>query len=47
MEILRSLDDQNIVINQETDFQTNAGWEESMVLFEDEVLSSILNPVEN
>ena len=47
MEILRKNVDLNIILNQETDFQTNAGWQENLVAFEDEVLSSILNPIDN
>ena len=47
MEILRKSGDYNIILNQETDFQTNAGWQENLVAFEDEILSTILNPVEN
>jgi hypothetical protein len=47
MEFLRKNVDLNIILNQETDFQTNAGWQENLVAFEDEILSTILNPVEN
>jgi hypothetical protein len=47
MEILRKDEDLSIVINKEQDFQTNLGWQENMVQFEDEVLSSIINPIEN
>ena len=47
MEILRKNVDLNIILNQETDFQTNAGWQENLVAFEDEILSTILNPIEN
>ena len=47
MEILRKNIDLNIILNQETDFQTNAGWQENLVAFEDEILSTILNPIEN
>ena len=35
------------MLNTETDFQTNLGWEESLAEFETEVLSDIINPVEN
>jgi len=47
MKILRSDENLNLVFNQETDSQNNLGWEESMVQFEDEVLSTIINPIEN
>jgi hypothetical protein len=47
MEILRKDVNQNLIINKEQDFQTNLGWEESMLQFEDEVLSTIINPIEN
>ena len=47
MEFLRKNVDLNIILNQETDFQTNAGWQENLVAFEDEILSTILNPIEN
>ena len=47
MEILRKNVDLNIILNKETDFQTNAGWQENLVAFEDEILSTILNPIEN
>jgi hypothetical protein len=47
MEILRKNEDLSIVINKEQDFQTNLGWQDNMVQFEDEVLSTIINPIEN
>jgi hypothetical protein len=47
MEILRKSGDFNIILNQENDFQTNLGWEEGMDIFEDEVLSTIINPIDN
>ena len=47
MKILRTFKEKDLLINQETDFQTNLGWEENLVQFEDEVLSSIVNPVDN
>ena len=47
MEILRKPGDYNIILNQENDFQTNLGWEEGMDIFEDEVLSTIINPIDN
>ena len=47
MEILRKSGDYNIILNQENDFQTNLGWEEGMDIFEDEVLSTIINPIDN
>lgn len=47
MEILRKNEDLSIVVNKEQDFLTNLGWQENMVQFEDEVLSTIINPIEN
>jgi hypothetical protein len=47
MKILRTFKEKDLLINQETDFQTNLGWEENLIQFEDEVLSSIVNPVDN
>jgi hypothetical protein len=47
MEILRKPGDYNVILNQENDFQTNLGWEEGMDIFEDEVLSTIINPIDN
>lgn len=47
MEIIKTSDDLNIILNQEVDFQTNAGWEESLVEYEDELLLKVLNPIDN
>ena len=47
MKILRKDTDLNILLNTETDFQTNLGWEESLKEFETEILSDIINPIEN
>ena len=47
MKIVRNYVDNNIVINTETDIQTNAGWEENLQEFETEVLKEIINPIEN
>jgi hypothetical protein len=47
MEILKKSGDYNIIVNQENDFQTNLGWEEGMDIFENEVLSTIINPINN
>lgn len=47
MEIVRKNSDLNLLFNTETDFQTNLGWEENLMDFEAEVLSQIINPVEN
>jgi hypothetical protein len=47
MEILRKSGDYNIILNQQNDFQTNLGWEEGMDIFEEEVLSTIINPIDN
>ena len=47
MEILKTNQDINLILNTETDFQTNLGWEENMQQYEDEVLSDIINPIVN
>jgi hypothetical protein len=47
MKILRKPGDYNVILNQENLFQTNLGWEEGMDIFEDEVLSTIINPIDN
>jgi hypothetical protein len=47
MKILRKDTDLNILLNTETDFQTNLGWEENLKEFETEILSDIINPIEN
>ena len=47
MKILRKDTDLNILLNTETDFQTNLGWEESLKEFETEILNDIINPIEN
>ena len=47
MEILRKNTDLNLLLNTETDFQTNLGWEENLKEFETEVLNDIINPIEN
>jgi hypothetical protein len=47
MEILKKSGDYNIVINQENDFLTNLGWQEGMDIFEEEVLDTIINPIDN
>lgn len=47
MQILRKNEDLNLVLNHETDFQTNLGWQENLAQLEDEILSDIINPTEN
>lgn len=47
MEILRQNENLNLILNQEQDNLNDLGWQENMVQFEDEVLSSIINPAEN
>ena len=47
MKILRKDTDLNILLNTETDFQTNLGWEENLKEFETEILNDIINPIEN
>lgn len=47
MKILQNTNDLNIVINSEQNFQTDLGWQDNLVQFEDEVLKDIINPAEN
>lgn len=47
MQILRKNEDLNLVLNHETDFQTNLGWQENLAQLEDEILGDIINPTEN
>jgi len=47
MQILRKNQDLNLVLNHETDFQTNLGWQENLAQLEDEILGDIINPTEN
>ena len=39
--------DQKIILNQNESFRLDSGWDESIQTFEDEVLESIINPIEN
>ena len=47
MKLTRNTNDRNIIINTEQDFQTDLGWEENLVQFENEVLKDIINPIDN
>lgn len=47
MEILRRDENLNIILNKEQDNLNDLGWQDNMIQFEDEVLSSIINPIEN
>jgi len=47
MKILQNNNDRTILINSETDFGTDLGWEENFQEFEHETLKSIINPTEN
>jgi hypothetical protein len=47
MKILRKFNDQNLSIDNFTDFKTNLGWEENFQEIEDQTLLSIINPVDN
>ena len=47
MIIRRQTIDQNLIINTETDFQTDLGWEDNLMQFEEEILNEIINPIEN
>jgi hypothetical protein len=39
--------EKNIILNKNTSFKTDAGWDESFQTYEDEVLREIINPIEN
>lgn len=47
MNILFNNDNKSLIFNPETDFRTNLGWEDNFIDYQDEVLKSIINPVEN
>jgi hypothetical protein len=47
MNILYNNNDKSLIFNPETDFRTNAGWEENFLDYQEDVLRSIINPVEN
>jgi hypothetical protein len=47
MKLTRNINDRNIIINTEQDFQTDLGWQENLTQFEDEVLKDIINPIDN
>lgn len=47
MNILYNNTDKSLIFNPETDFRTNAGWEENFLDYQEDVLRSIINPVEN
>ena len=47
MIIRRQTVDQNLIINTESDFQTDLGWEDNLMQFEEEILNEIINPIEN
>lgn len=40
-------DSKNLLIQQQQEFRTDAGWDESFQSYEDEVQSDIINPIEN
>lgn len=47
MKILQNTNDNNLTINTELNFKTDAGWQENMTNFEEEILESVINPIEN
>ena len=47
MKILSSTNDLTISINVEQDFKTDLGWEEGALQMEEQILSEIINPIEN
>lgn len=47
MKILTSTDNLNVSLNIEQDFKTDLGWEEGALQMEEQILSEIINPIEN
>ena len=47
MRILHKNIDSNLILNQETNFSNGLGWEESFIEYQDKILESIINPIEN
>jgi hypothetical protein len=47
MEILRNRQDKKIIINQESDFKTDLGWQDNLIDLENESISKIINPIDN
>lgn len=47
MKILQNIDDKNIIISINTLFNTDLGREESLEIFEEEVLTDVVNPIKN
>ena len=47
MKILYKNIDQSLLFNTETEFRTNAGWEENFLDYQDQILKTIINPIEN
>ena len=47
MKILTSTNDLTISMNMEQDFKTDLGWEEGALQMEEQILSEIINPIEN
>lgn len=47
MKILRISTNNNIILNNETDYQTDLGWSENFVDFEEQTLDKVINDIEN
>ena len=47
MEILQNNNDKSLIINNELIFKPDAGWQENMQQFEDEIINDVINPIEN
>lgn len=47
MKILRVSEDNNILLNNNVTFQTDLGWSDNFVEFEEQSLEKIINPIEN
>ena len=47
MKILQNTNNKTILLNSETSFRTDLGWEDNIQEFEKDTLKSIINPAEN
>lgn len=47
MKIIKTNTDKTLLLNNEQDFKTDAGWQENLVQLEEESLKKIINPAEN
>ena len=47
MKLLFDGESKRLILNQQQEFRTDAGWDESFQSYEDEILKDIINPIEN